>query len=167
MNIHFSIMNIECRFKKFAFFYAVDSYEVQKQNLIESKWDKTLKFYGDGITDESHHLIKSIYFEKCLMRKIPTGLSEIFPNLETLWINQCGLEVITKDDLAGFKNLKALLLPNNDLTSLPGNIFEENKFVEKLSFRDNKLASIGRNLLDPLLKVSFVDLRNNFCIDFR
>lgn len=161
-------MNVKCRFKKIAkFVKSKDSYKIRKQNLIESKWDKTLKFYGEGIDDDTHLVIKSLYFEKCLMRKIPTGLSEIFPNLETLSINQCGLEVITKDDLTGFKNLKALLLPNNDLTSLPSNLFEENKFVEKISCMNNKLTSIGRNMLDPLLKVSVVDLRHNFCINFR
>lgn len=162
-----SAMNVECRFKKRLRWPRSDSYEISKQNLLESKWDKTLKFSGDGITDETHISIKSIYFEKCLMRKIPTGLSEIFPNLETLSVNQCGLAIICKDDLKSFKNLKTLILPNNDLTSLPGNLFEENTTIERISFRGNKLTSIGINLLDPLLKVSAVDFRDNFCINFR
>lgn len=167
VNTNFSVMNIECRFRKRLWGSFQDSYEVHKQTLVESMWDKTLKFSGEGVTDETHLLIKSIYFENCLMRKIPSGLSELFPNLETLSVNQCGLEIISQDDLIGFKNLKALMLPNNDLTSLPGNLFEENKLIEKICFKGNKLTSIGRNLLDPLLKVSAVDFSNNFCINFR
>lgn len=160
-------MNVECRFRKKLWLSLLDSYEVKKQKLVESKWNKTLKFCGDGITDETHLSIKSIYFEKCLMRKIPKGLSEIFPNLEILSVNQCGLEKISKDDLKTFKNLKTLILPNNDLTSLPGNLFEENTMIEVISFKGNKLTSIGKNLLDPLVKVSALDLRDNFCINFR
>lgn len=101
------------------------------------------------------------------MKKLPTGLSKIFPTLRLLSVINCGLEEISKADLNGFKMLKVLIMKNNELMFLPENLFSENGEIDKISFKRNKLIHVGANILEPLVKLKSADFRGNIGINYK
>lgn len=158
-------MEVKNRLKKVAWNKAIPEYAVLNQ-VCGSKWNKELTFYGKPVEKSCPELCRAIRFENCLMKKLPKGLSKILPNLEYLSVIYCGLEEISKEDLSGFKELKVLKVKNNELTSLPENLFEENCQIKKISFRRNKLIRVGANILEPLIKLKSADFRDNLSIDY-
>ena len=159
-------MEVECKLRR-EWNKIVPEYDVSHQVLCESKWNKKLTFYGENIEESSHKHIKAIYFKKCIMKKLPKGLSKMFPYLELLSVNNCGLEEISKEDLSGFKNLKNLVIKHNELKFLPENLFDENVEVAKITFKGNKLIHVGANILNPLVKLKSADFRDNLRIDYK
>jgi len=158
-------MEVKNRRKKVAWNKYIPEYAVFNQ-VCGSKWNKELTFYGKDIDESCHEHRRAIRFENCVMKKLPKGLSKIFPNLEYLSVIYCGLEEISKEDLSGFKELKVLKVKNNELTSLPDNLFEENGEITHISFRRNKLIQVGGNILKPLIKLKSADFRDNLNINY-
>lgn len=158
-------MELKCKLKKRGTRTYKDAYDINNQVLIESKWNKSLTCTGKNIDEESSRLIRAVFFNNCVMKNIPKQLNQTFPNLELLSVNNCGLQEITRDDLKGFAHLKHLLLRNNELMTLPGDLFLDNPDIEQISFKANKLLHIGHNILDPLIKLQSADFRRNLRIN--
>lgn len=159
-------MEVQLKFRKTPWGTEIcNSCVVSDQVIVQSKWKQSAKFFLPDIMSPIE--IKSIYFEKCLMKKLPPGLSEKFPNCEILSVNKCGLEEITINEISGFQHLKTLWLPNNELTSLPSDLFTENPTITNISFKGNKLINIGRGILDPLANILCVDFKANIRIDYK
>lgn len=160
-------MEVECKFKRNVWNKFSAEYEVTHQVLNESKWNKNVTFFGENIEESYHEQVRAIHFKKCVMKKLPTGLSKIFPSLRLLSVIDCGFEDISKGDLNGFKELKVLLVKNNELTFLPGDLFAENCEIEDVSFKGNKLIHVGANILKPLTKLKSADFRGNLRINYK
>lgn len=159
-------MRVECKFKK-RYNKLTDAYKVSNQVVCESKWEKSLIFFGENIEDSFHEQIREIYFKNCVMKRLPGSLSKILPNLEILSVVGCGLEEISREDLSGFKSLKALIVKNNELTFLPENLFDLNREIEEISFKGNMLIHVGRDILKPLTNLKLADFRGNLRINYR
>lgn len=160
-------MELKCKLHKSEFRTYKESYKIKNQILIDSKWNKCLTCVGEDVDEESSKLIKAVFFNKCVMRKLPNRLSHAFPNLELLSVVNCGLIEITRDDLKNLTSLKHLLLNNNELQSLPSDLFADRTEIEKISFKSNKLHHVGSNILDPLTKLQSADFRNNLKINMK
>lgn len=158
-------MEFKCKLKKRGSCTYEDAYDINNQVLIESKWNKSLTCTGKNVNEESSRLIKAVFFKNCVMKTIPKQLNQAFPNLELLSVNKCGLQEINCDDLKGLTHLKYLLLNNNELMTLSGDLFLYNPEIEKISFKANKLLHIGHNILDPLIKLRSADFRSNLNIN--
>lgn len=151
--------------KKVSFYY-----EIHRQVIINSAWNEKVELLLESEIDEEvdpHSEVHEVYFEKCVMKKLPKGLSEIIPNIKVLSIHKCGLEEISQEDLKGFKNLKVLLVKNNELTHLPGDLFAENPNVEKISFNGNKLMRIEADILKPLWNLRSANFQDNLKINYK
>jgi Leucine-rich repeat (LRR) protein len=83
----------------------------------------------------------------------PRGLGKVFPNLKTVLISNCGLKEISRDDLKGLENLEHLYLSNNELVSLPSDLFCDMKKLKSIAFKRNKLERMSSKLLDPIKNV--------------
>jgi hypothetical protein len=62
------------------------------------------------------------------------------------------LKEISRKDLNGLENLVGLCLGNNELTSLPEDLFVNMKNLKMVSFFNNKLEFIDSKMLKPLKK---------------
>lgn len=100
-----------------------------------------------------------------IMHYLPTGLSTFFPRLKTLLIITTRLKEITSQDLKGFDNLEFLKLSDNDLKSLPDDLFVHTKELSSVDLMGNKLESFTSKVFEGR-KWAFVDLRENTCINF-
>lgn len=132
--------------------------------LYRKVFTSAANFSGQHLQDRTDDDVRGIALSSCQFKGFPLDLSEKFPNLDHIAINH-GLHEITKQDLAGYGNLKFLDLQGCEIESLPGDLFENTPNLEVVYFSHNRIAYIGRDLLEPLIKLKYIDFRGNVCID--
>lgn len=105
-------------------------------------------------------------FMSCRVIKIPGVIMiQHYPLLEAVALSNCGLRSILKEDLKGLIHLKVLWLNDNELEYLPGDLFEEARKVEYVSFEKNKIRYIDAELLEPLVDLKLINFFGNAAIN--
>jgi len=99
--------------------------------------------------------------------KLPAiTLKETFKNIKVLSLGSTGLKEISMNELIGLEKLIELQIENNkNLISLPGDLFKNMPDLQCISFKNNKIKFIGKDLLKPLTEIKFIDLRGNETIN--
>jgi Leucine-rich repeat (LRR) protein len=122
---------------------------------------------ANGHTGTYYHSqnVKSVRFESQTMNFMPKGLEKLLPQIERISIYNSNLKEIKKEDLAPFPMLKNLWISDNDLETLPSNLFEANPELIYVQFTYEKLKYVGENILSPLKKLEYADFSDNPCID--
>lgn len=109
--------------------------------------------------------VRGVAFAHCNFPSgFPRDLAMIFPNIDHIAING-GLQQISKDDLAGYENLKFLDLQGCEIKTVPNDLFVNTPKLEVVYFSYNRIAIIGQDLLDPLQNLKYIDFRGNVNID--
>lgn len=67
--------------------------------------------------------------------------------------------------MSGLTHLKVLWLNDNDLEYLPGDLFEETRRLEYISFEKNKIRYIDGEFLDYLTDLKSINFFGNAAID--
>jgi hypothetical protein len=96
----------------------------------------------------------------------PRGIEKLLPNIQGIWADLAKLKTISKSDLQQFPKLNELLLIRNDIEEIESDLFVENPEIRIITFYDNNLSYIGKNIFDPLKKLEKVDFEKNICINF-
>lgn len=95
----------------------------------------------------------------------PGGLSNFFPNLDSIKVEKSKLKYIFKDDLAGLSQLKYFYVGENKIEALGPSLFEDNPVLEEIHFENNKISKISDDLLSySNAKFKIVHLFGNECI---
>jgi Leucine-rich repeat (LRR) protein len=120
--------------------------------------------YPFGQTDKD--IISVLCYSKNVLY-FPRNLQEIFSNLTVLRIISCGLKEISREDLAGLEKLEHLDLSENNLRSLPSDLFTGMKSLRSMSFESNKLEFLSSKILEPIAAngLGCVNFRRNLKID--
>lgn len=90
----------------------------------------------------------------------PRNLKFFFPRLNVVNIISSGIKSLSRQDLIGLHDLSVLGIQQNELTSIPSNLFDNTKKLQFISFMENKLGNLSSKLLKPLdhksmLKIDF------------
>lgn len=109
--------------------------------------------------------VEAVVISNSITYFVPSKFEDHFKNLVVISIDNCQLREINKEDLEPFKSLKELFSTNNEIESLPADLFNNNPMLEKLSFRKNKIRFIPQQTLTPLKCLAFADFRGNIKID--
>lgn len=101
---------------------------------------------------------------------VPQGISNVFPNMTGLVFNECAITNLVGNELEGYPNLETWMISYSKLTNgrIPGSFFAQTPNMKMISFWDNGIREVGRNLLDHL-EISLVHLwfANNVCVSTR
>jgi hypothetical protein len=81
-------------------------------------------------------------------------------NMKMLVILGCHLKQVERNDVAQFPELKEIALPQNDLQTLPEDLFMNNLKLETISMYNNKFIMIGLEILTPLSSLKIAEFRN-------
>lgn len=162
-------MNIKCEFKivDWPGFHNLYTCKITAASIKKSD-DRTVQsFIGvhkDGKSDKD---VKGIRFQYTSVECFPLGLNEIFPDVILMSIYECGLKEIKQNDLKGLEGLEAIYLRNNQLTSLPSNLFANMTKLKSVNFCGNKLEFLTSKLLEPIVNngLTYVNFRGNKNID--
>lgn len=109
--------------------------------------------------------VETINIENATMATFPKNMEKSFPSLKGIRIARSGLEVITKEDLKPFPELKVLCLWANRLTTLDGNLLVNNPSLEFINFGSNYIQHVGPNFFSPLTKLVAAYFEENPCIN--
>lgn len=122
-------------------------------------------FHGAHPKNFTNNKVTVICFDSCIMTNFPRNLKKFFPRLTVIQISSCGIKKITKNDLKGYPDLIYLGIIDNEITHLPGDLFENNQKLNYIDFSQNKIVTIGSSILSPLKYVFGVIFRDNKNID--
>lgn len=128
---------------------------VYKEDLSDVK-----TFSGQHLPDFRDEDIRGVALSHCDIPRFPRELALMFPNLDHMTING-GLREISKEDLAGYQNLRFLDLQGCEITSLPDDLFKNSPNLEVVYFSRNKISSISKNFFEPLRNLKYIDFRGN------
>lgn len=105
--------------------------------------------------------VTSLTFLNSSIAKIPHLLFDSFPDLETLKILNCSMEMFEKPQFEGASYLMALDLGYNKLTEIPRNIFLGADNLRTLSLEFNQIKSIHNQSFLALKELQLLSLEGN------
>lgn len=100
-----------------------------------------------------------------VLERLPSNLAEFFPHLRIIACLASKLTKISAEELEPFSNLEYLILPRNSFSQLDAGLFKFTPKLQGINFANNKLQSIGENLLVNLKALRFADFQLNTCIN--
>lgn len=109
--------------------------------------------------------VKALSIQSQNVQCMPTFNKKFDKKLECFEIVDCLINTIDRSDLENFPNLKFLDLSQNNLHSLPHDLFESTLKLEFISFDRNDLQFVGQDILSPLRHLQQARFRHT-CIDF-
>lgn len=137
--------------------------------IIEDKNSKLPEINAHHEEGKSDDDVEHIFIECSTMHYIPENLSTrfSFSNTTQLVIDSVGLKELTQRDLKGFPHLISINIADNDLESLPSDLFVNSRMLKRILFGTNKIKHIGKHLLAPLKIEDIVifDLAENVLIN--
>jgi hypothetical protein len=155
-------MIIQCKFETIRHDYTCDVLDavITERCKIES-------FEGQHEAGKSCKDVETLWFWGGELRYLPSGLHKFFPKLNVLRVTTCQLREITSSDLFGLEKLHTLILLNNELESLPDDLFMHNRNIHIINFTGNNLKVMSSRLFDPIPddQWSRIDFRENTNID--
>lgn len=140
--------------------------EVTAASITEPGTDIT-NFKGCHIPGKSNIDVEAISFDNIEVKYFPRRISETFPNLIALQIENCGLRSISRSDLSGLENLNDVSIVDNDLVGLPNDLFENFHKLTAISLDGNRLEFLSSQLLIPVINNDLICVRlhDNISID--
>lgn len=102
-----------------------------------------------------------------VLDRIPSGIEQFFPNLMGMQWYLGSLTALRAEDLEPFRNLIELVVWDNRIVLIDGNLFQHNPNLKKIYFQNNLLEHVGQDLLTGLSKLDTADFMNNPCINVR
>lgn len=118
------------------------------------------KFCGQHLAEFSDDDVRGVALSHCNIPSFPRELASVFPNLDHMAING-GLSEISKQDFAGYRNLRFLDLQGCEITSLPSNLFENLPNLEVVYLSRNKISVVDEDFFEPLRALKYIDFRGN------
>lgn len=139
-------------------------YTCDIQNEIASDGTEEItSVTGAHLTGKEDASVNGIVTTKAL-NYFPSGFEKKFENIFGISLYAKVIS-IKQSDLKPFKKLRYINIQNSEIKSLNAALFAANPLMEVVSFTKNMITFVGKGLLDSLTKLSYVDFRENRCID--
>lgn len=100
------------------------------------------------------------------IKYFPFQLSQQFPNLEKIEIQQSKLSALHRMDFDGFSKLAQIVMNNNNLSSISAGTFDSVPELELLDLSSNNIASLPTKIFTRLTRLRTLLLSNNRMITF-
>lgn len=101
-----------------------------------------------------------------VLNKIPEKIGDFFPGIIQIQWQMGNLTSLTSDDLKQFRFLRSLSLRGQKITTLDGNLFQNNLEMIEINFGSNQIIKVGDNLITNLKNLTSVDFMGNRCVSF-
>jgi hypothetical protein len=124
---------------------------------------------GGHWSGRNNNDVKGIQFNNQNLNFIPRGITSFFGNINTVRFLTTPVRGISKFDLQQFgSSLKHFVLYNNGLEAVDGDLFSLTRYIQFVSFGNNKITNVGPNIFGPLVgSLSELDFSNNLCVNWR
>lgn len=141
-------------------------------NKLTFTSSKSIRILGDRGPNQTNEIVTTL--EVCDMNigKFPRGIGSCFPNLRYLYVENCGIKQISRDDFTDLEKLNELNLSYNQIHELSADVFSSFFYtgvyddgLKRLLLNGNGLKFIHRKAFEGLNSVTLIELGNNDCID--
>ena len=155
-------MKYNCTFEEFKFNTGETFYQciIKDQEVDFYIYDED-EFCGEHLPKKYDLDVTFIEFRDCDCPNVPRGVTKIFPNLKVLSFCNSKLKSINCDDLVEYRYLQRFICDRNEVSFLPGDLFEGFVNLDYVKFTNNKLGVIEPNLLNNLDKLSYANFKSN------
>jgi hypothetical protein len=116
----------------------------------EIKGHSELQLVGEHQEGKTNKDVHGVIFSECKLSTVPSGLSEIFPNMRVLMISYSSLCRLTRDDLKEYCKLTELILQTCSVPSLPGDLLTDLKDLQEVFLNRLDVQFIEPQILDNL-----------------
>lgn len=121
---------------------------------------------GSHAKNKTNEDVAAVHIANCAdLSYIPKGLLQIFPNLIAIYLDGCGITALNGSELNEYPTLELFALEMTAIKHIPGNLFDQTPDVFFVSFTDNTISSVGKELFNNLTQLSEVYFNNNTCIN--
>ena len=127
---------------------------------------RAAKYNRFGVRTDRTPQVTSVIFRMLGRQNWDTIRPSQLSSIEMLPL--AGLEItsLLPHDLSGFVNLKTLFLFENNLTTLPENIFSETPFLKSIYMGNNRIESLPVNIFKSIDSLECLRLYNNSLTSF-
>lgn len=132
-------------------------------------------FIGDPyfVTDVStNHLanmnnsdVKGIQILSQSVDFIPFGFVNFFPNLESVNMQFSTVKTVSKESFDSLRELKELIMNNNQVQVVESNLFDGNPLMIAISFTTNPVRHVGHGVFDNLKYLTHIHFGSTTCIN--
>ncbi|XP_070495305.1 putative leucine-rich repeat-containing protein DDB_G0290503 [Chironomus tepperi] len=163
-------VTLQCQFQSQSWIVIHNTYYCHVQNpvnifTIDSAYIDQIT--GSHLNNGTNNDVTGLYIPNKMTFYFPRGLEKVFKNLKGIEISDCGLKVVHQSDLKAHPKLVELYLNNNQLDVLENGLFDFNSNLELIHLSGNKISFIDFNVFDNLVKLRFLYLDSNSCIDWK
>jgi Leucine-rich repeat (LRR) protein len=135
--------------------------KVQNHLVIEFPKSKIQKINGDHSVNHEINNVTAFIVISQTMKFLPLELSKAFPRIETLLVDQSKLHSLQKNDFAGCRELRKILIRHNDLASIDDGTFDDLTQLEYIDLSSNNINSMPSKLFSTLIHLKQLILSNN------
>lgn len=115
--------------------------EISKRCVVKAFIDTHVEGKSNADVEILIFLGKNVHY-------LPSLLCNIFPQIKSLLVKSCGLKELLSYDLLGLDHLRELVIFNNNLTTLPEDLFMCTPKLESFVSCFNKLQTLSSEFLD-------------------
>lgn len=154
-------MEIFCDFKQVTWTSGLVYTAVVNEIKFDSSFSKIKTCHGVFGNGKDSASVRGIIFNEIPLDCVPKGIGKFFPSLNCFAITRCGLKTIQRSDLAGLRELTNIDFSNNELESLPDDLFNDVPRLARIRLSENKISRVSSKLLvhleKTLIRVNFLN----------
>ncbi|XP_073820306.1 uncharacterized protein [Musca autumnalis] len=133
------------------------------KNLTDS-YEDSLKLD----TSAAMPALQVLVVQNSALRRIPSQLLEVMPNLQKILMFSCGLNNLNEKDFTGLRHLKVLTLEDNSIFTIGKNVFQPvGETLEELQLRSNRIHILNRQTFGGLKQLKYLDVSYNNIISLQ
>jgi len=153
---------IECRFEFTESRGEQNSYTclIEDQQIMDNHIPKFKN--SDHLYGYSNFEVEKVQFINCNLTRVPSGLKDLFPRLNSLWISGSEIRHITNNELLLYHDLKEFVCTDCLIEYLPCNLFRFIYDIEMIWISGMFLDFIEPNILDGLDNLKCVNFRKSY-----
>lgn len=155
-NIRFTVKSIEVAKNQ----YRYDGVDI---NMRSKKVISKLLIKNDNQTKPNniHFMNLTCAVATVYITQLPSYKANLLPELEKLFINECPLKSLQRENFENLPSLKVLDLKTNQLVEIVENTFSSLTKLEILNLSHNNLSILEESLFEHLTNLQFLDVSEN------
>lgn len=158
---------LQCDFMNRHSYWGIN-YACIAKNLETTLENRTItEVKGNHIKGKTNDDVQKILIHNQNCPVLPINIGKFFKNLETFYVMESQVKILTNDDLKGLDKLRIFDVSHNPIERIENGYFEGKSTIEMLSFYKCALKFVGSSALDPLINLKEGHFQYNHCIDYQ
>jgi hypothetical protein len=159
-------LKLECDYKQASLASVRNKYTC----IVDRVFAMTVNDITIANVSQNHQLqrinsdVRGFQMDNTPLKLIPRGLARFWPHLELIAMRNGAVEVITRTELVGLRNLRQLSMSGSKIMTITNNAFDGNPLINQINLFNNPVSNIGQCALEGLYLLTRLDMRSTKCM---